>query len=227
MRKSTIDYIDTVTLFMERAIAGEPMIFFDLETTGLKRSFNRILSCSAVKYRYNAGKFEEIGKLDFFMNPGFHIPAEASEVNGITDEMVKDAPDEDDGFEEDLIGSLKIEKINLNGTVKEGSTNEILRDYIGHIEETAKYDGNVGLAAHNRGNKYSYFARINELEPGDEIVYTTKYGERKYIVDTKKEILETDWSNLEGTSDNRLTLITCIKNKVNQRLCVQAVQENI
>ena len=142
-------------------------------------------------------------------------------------EDVEQEVTEDDGVEEDLIGSLKIEKINLNGTVKEGSTNEILRDYIGHIEETAKYDGNVGLAAHNRGNKYSYFARINELEPGDEIVYTTKYGERKYIVDTKKEILETDWSNLEGTSDNRLTLITCIKNKVNQRLCVQAVQENI
>ena len=142
-------------------------------------------------------------------------------------EDVEQEVTEDDGFKEDLIGSLKIEKINLNGTVKEGSTNEILRDYIGHIEETAKYDGNVGLAAHNRGNKYSYFARINELEPGDEIVYTTKYGERKYIVDTKKEILETDWSKLEGTTDNRLTLITCIKNKVNQRLCVQAVQENI
>ena len=142
-------------------------------------------------------------------------------------EDVEQEVTEGDGSEEDLIGSLKIEKINLNGTVKEGSTNEILRDYIGHIEETAKYDGNVGLAAHNRGNKYSYFARINELEPGDEIVYTTKYGERKYIVDTKKEMLETDWSNLEGTSDNRLTLITCIKNKVNQRLCVQAVQENI
>ena len=123
-------------------------------------------------------------------------------------EDVEQEVTEDDGFEEDLIGSLKIEKINLNGTVKEGSTNEILRDYIGHIEETAKYDGNVGLAAHNRGNKYSYFARINELEPGDEIVYTTKYGERKYIVDTKKEILETDWSNLEGTSDNRLTSCT-------------------
>ena len=149
-----------------------------------------------------------------------------SEQLGNTEDVEQEVT-EDDGFEEDLIGSLKIEKINLNGTVKEGSTNEILRDYIGHIEETAKYDGNVGLAAHNRGNKYSYFARINELEPGDEIVYTTKYGERKYIVDTKKEILETDWSNLEGTSDNRLTLITCIKNKVNQRLCVQAVQETI
>lgn len=149
-----------------------------------------------------------------------------SEQLGNTEDVEQEVT-EDDGFEEDLIGSLKIEKINLNGTVKEGSTNEILRDYIGHIEETAKYDGNVGLAAHNRENKYSYFARINELEPGDEIVYTTKYGERKYIVDTKKEILETDWSKLEGTTDNRLTLITCIKNKVNQRLCVQAVQENI
>ena len=81
-------------------------------------------------------------------------------------EDVEQEVTEDDGFEEDLIGSLKIEKINLNGTVKEGSTNEILKDYIGHIEETAKYDGNVGLAAHNRGNKYSYFARINELEAG-------------------------------------------------------------
>ena len=149
-----------------------------------------------------------------------------SEQLGNTEDVEQEVT-EDDGFEEDLIGSLKIEKINLNGTVKEGSTNEILRDYIGHIEETAKYDGNVGLAAHNRGNKYSYFARINELEPGDEIVYTTKYGERKYIVDTKKEILETYWRKLEGTTDNRLTLITCIKNKVNQRLCVQAVQENI
>ena len=71
---------------------------------------------------------------------------------------------EDDGFDEDIIGSLIINKINLNGTIKEGSTSEILKDYIGHIEETAKYDGNVGLAAHNRGNQYSYFARINELE---------------------------------------------------------------
>ena len=134
---------------------------------------------------------------------------------------------EDDGFDEDIIGSLIINKINLNGTIKEGSTSEILKDYIGHIEETSKYDGNVGLAAHNRGNQYSYFARINELELGDEIIYQTKYGERKYVVDSKNEILETDWSKLEGTKENRLTLITCIKNKVNQRLCVQAIQENI
>lgn len=136
--------------------------------------------------------------------------------------------DEVDGESDDeSLGSLKIEKIGLNAPIKEGSSTEVLKLYIGHIEETAKYDGNVGLAAHNRGNEYSYFSRVNELEPGDEIIYNSKFGERRYIVDSKKEILETDWSMLNQTKDNRLTLITCIKNKVNQRLCVQAVQKGL
>ena len=43
----------------------------------------------------------------------------------------------------------------------------------------------------------------------------------------KKDILETDWSMLQETKENKLTLITCIKNRVNQRLCVQAVESDI
>lgn len=144
-----------------------------------------------------------------------------------TEENILQTDTEDDGYDEDVLGVLQIDKINLNGVVKEGSSSDILKDYIGHIEETAKYDGNIGLAAHNRGNEYSYFARINELEPGDEIIYKSRYGERKYTVNLKKEIIETDWSLLEGTKENKLTLITCIRNKTNQRLCVQAIQENI
>lgn len=136
--------------------------------------------------------------------------------------------DENESYEtDDILGELKIEKIGLNGQIKEGSSNEILKEYIGHIEETSKYDGNVGLAAHNRGNTYSYFRRINELEVGDKIIYKSRYGERVYIVNTKKEILETDWSMLEQTKENRITLITCIKNRVNQRLCVQAIEEGL
>lgn len=128
---------------------------------------------------------------------------------------------------EEIIGTLVIDKINLNGKIKQGSSTEILKDYIGHIEETSIYDGNVGLAAHNRGNYYSYFARINELEVDDEIKYITKYGERKYQVINKKEILETDWSLLESSKENKLTLITCIPNKINLRLCVQAVEKSL
>lgn len=127
--------------------------------------------------------------------------------------------------DESVLGILIIEKINLKGTVKEGSTQEVLREYIGHISETAKYDGNIGLAAHNRGNKYSYFARINELKKGDKITYKTKFYERTYVVTKKVVIYDTDWSYLQTTKDNRITMITCIKDKPNQRLCVQATEQ--
>lgn len=126
---------------------------------------------------------------------------------------------------ENVLGILTIEKINLKATVKEGSTEEILKEYIGHMPETAKYDGNIGLAAHNRANMYSYFARINELEKGDKIEYKTKFYTRTYKVIKKVVIYDTDWSYLQATKDNRITMITCIQNKPNQRLCVQAIEE--
>lgn len=133
--------------------------------------------------------------------------------------------DTEDIWDDSVLGILTIEKIGLNATVKEGTSSEILLEYIGHIEETATYDGNVGLAGHNRGCKNSYFARINELEIGDEIRYKTKFYDRTYVVDNIEVILETDWSLLESTEENKLTLITCITNKRKQRLCVQATEK--
>lgn len=132
--------------------------------------------------------------------------------------------DEEDGLEDNFLGILEIQKIGLKATIKEGSSSEILKKYIGHIEETSKYDGNVGLAAHNRGNEYSYFARLNELQEGDIVTYKTKFYERQYKVSNIQVIFETDWTKLENTEENKLTMITCISNKKNQRLCVQAVE---
>lgn len=131
---------------------------------------------------------------------------------------------EEDLLSDDILGILTIDKIGLKATVKEGSSNDVLKEYIGHIEDTATYDGNVCLAAHNRGNKYSYFARINELEIGDIITYKTNFFTRSYKVDNIKTIFETDWSMLDSGTDNKITLITCIANKKNQRLCVQATE---
>lgn len=150
-------------------------------------------------------------------------------VNAIeTDENLKQVTfnNTEDVLLDDVIGVLNIEKIGLSATIREGSNSNILNEYIGHIEETALYDGNVGLAAHNRGNKYSYFARLNEVEIGDKVVYKTRYYDKEYSVIDKKVILETDWDMLRDTQDNRLTMITCIKNKANQRLCVQALETN-
>lgn len=132
--------------------------------------------------------------------------------------------EKEEKLENDLIGILKIEKIGLKATVKEGSNSKILKDYIGHIEGTSLYDGNICLAAHNRGNKYSYFARLNELKNGDIVKYTTNFYTREYKINSIKTIFETDLTILENTNENKITVITCIKNKRNQRLCVQAVQ---
>ena len=162
----------------------------------------------------------------FYMSSEYEYDlVEIEEVQ--TDEEYRDVVYEKEEKVEDesVLGILTIEKINLKATVKEGSSQDILKEYIGHMPETSKYDGNIGLAAHNRGNEYSYFARINELERGDKIIYKTKFYERTYIVTKKVVIYDTDWSYLEATKDNRITMVTCIKDKPNQRLCVQAIEE--
>lgn len=130
----------------------------------------------------------------------------------------------EDVWDDSVLGILSIEKIGLSATVKEGTSNQTLLEYIGHIEETATYDGNIGLAGHNRGCENSYFARINELEVGDIIKYKTKFYDRTYVVDNIQVIYETDWSLLQSTDENKLTLITCIAGKKEQRLCVQATE---
>ncbi len=98
-------------------------------------------------------------------------------------------------------------------------------NYVGHFDNTKFWDGNVGLAAHNRGYPINYFENVKDLTINDEIIYKTPYGERKYEVTMYKVIEQTDWSNLQETDDNRITLITCVRNKPEKRLCVQAIEK--
>lgn len=67
---------------------------------------------------------------------------------------------------------LEIPKINLLAEISEGTDVDTLNQYIAHFEETAKENGNIGLAAHNRGYKVNYFERLKELEKGDSVFYT-------------------------------------------------------
>lgn len=120
---------------------------------------------------------------------------------------------------------LHIPKINLEASISEGTSSEILNKYIGHFEETSKSNGNIGLAAHNRGYDVNYFGRIKELEIGDEIYYIYNGKMSVYVVESKTIIQDTDWSKLENTKDNKLTLITCVENKPQYRRCIQAIEK--
>ena len=71
------------------------------------------------------------------------------------------------------------------------------------------------------------FSKIINLQKGDEIIYTTFNNYSKiYHIETITQINDDDWSYLEDTQDNRITIITCVKNQPNQRLVVQAIEES-
>ncbi len=119
---------------------------------------------------------------------------------------------------------IEIPKINLKAPIAEGTSIETMNAYVGHFEETTKDNGNIGLAAHNRGYKVNYFHDLKKLQEGDEIIYKYKGKQRKYEVKTLKIIKDTDWTLLENTEDNKITLITCVENQPEYRRCVQAVE---
>ena len=121
---------------------------------------------------------------------------------------------------------LEITCIYLKANIKEGTTKEIMDDYIGHFEETSKSTGNVGLAAHNRGYKNNYFENLKKLKEGDKIYYKYQGVTREYIVIKHSIIKDTDWTSLEKTDENRITLITCVENQSEYRRCIQG-KENI
>ena len=65
-----------------------PIIFFDLETTGLDIAKDRIVELCYIRVEPNGN--EEARSMR--INPEMHIPEVASSVHGITDDDVKDCP---------------------------------------------------------------------------------------------------------------------------------------
>lgn len=63
-------------------------VAFDTETTGLKPGVDRVVEIGAIKFDCNG----IIARMNILINPEMPIPKEATDVNHITDEMVKDKP---------------------------------------------------------------------------------------------------------------------------------------
>ncbi|MEY3590243.1 MAG: hypothetical protein RLZZ466_763 [Bacteroidota bacterium] len=66
----------------------KPLAFIDLETTGVNLGTDRIIEIAIVKVLTDGNRSVK-RKL---INPGISIPKASSDVHGITDEMVKEAP---------------------------------------------------------------------------------------------------------------------------------------
>ncbi len=117
------------------------------------------------------------------------------------------------------LGTLKIPAIGLTVKVYQGTDNSTLAKGAGHYEETSIWDGNVAIAAHNRGVT-NHFGKIHTLDSGDTITLTTRLGTRTYRVQTVRKILATELSVLDASGEDKITLTTCVMNQPAYRWCV-------
>jgi DNA polymerase-3 subunit epsilon len=67
---------------------NKPLVFFDLETTGINTATDRIVEISLLKIFPNGSEISKTMRI----NPEMPIPPKATEVHGISDDDVKDCP---------------------------------------------------------------------------------------------------------------------------------------
>lgn len=151
---------------------------------------------------------------------------EKVEINEIKESKIqpKQYKETKESIVKENIWQIEIPKINLIAPIAEGTSQEVMLEYVGHFENTEEWEGNIGLAAHNRGYPINYFSNLKDLKIGDEIIYKTKYGIKRYKITLTIIITDTDWSYLQETEENKITLITCVENQPNNRRCIQGVE---
>ena len=119
---------------------------------------------------------------------------------------------------------LIIPVIGLDGEIKNGISDEILNSWIGHFEMTGILDGNICLAAHNRGYAVNYFENIKNLKLDDEIIYYYHGIKKEYKVSKINIIKDTQVEVLDDTNENIITLITCVENEPEYRRCIVGIK---
>lgn len=105
---------------------------------------------------------------------------------------------------------IKIPKLDVDHVVVNGVEMEDLKKGPGHYPETALPGqlGNMVISGH-RTTYGAPFYRLDELDPGDEIVIWNEKGPHTYLVRESKIVQPTEIGVIAPSSDARLTLTTC------------------
>ncbi len=194
-----------------------PEIRYGLAQEFLEHSLNNPYLGSGIQYGFQPTGAASYPKVEYDTVPVSTVsdPISIRYVPTVTVEQLKQA----DGS----LGTVSISRVGLYAKVYEGATDASMAIGAGHFATSACWDGNVGLFGHNRGSS-AYFGKLKDVKLGDTVTYTTNQGTRTYEVTFIGSIDYTDHSYLNGTGDNRITLITCIANQPSLRLCVQATE---
>ena len=176
-----------------------------------------MLGSSGVYGAFIGAEFQEpVQQGNGFISDSEIIPPYVYRANAFTSAEGMELPD-------GSLGMIEIPTLKIKVKVWEGETTESMAKGLGHYSSTSAWDGNVCVCGHNRGAKCA-IGPIKDLEIGDTITYTTICGTRTYAVSYVGTISYMDWSNLQPTSDNRITITTCLAGQPEYRICVQAVE---
>lgn len=164
--------------------------------------------------------------LGFLMNFMFYKLENNQNAKLLEDENVLEVVTfKEETQDENIIGYITIESIGINkAPIAEGVEMSTLKNYVGHFPESNYLDGNVALAGHNRGFENNYFENLKDIKENDIITYQTKSETKTYKVAEIKKIQETDVAVVAPSAENKITLITCIANQPDLRLCVIGVE---
>jgi sortase A len=126
-----------------------------------------------------------------------------------------------------IVGRISIPRLNISAMVEEGVDETTLSRAVGHIPGTALpgETGNIGIAGH----RDTFFQKLKDLQPKDEIDFTTHSGRYHYIVESLTIVEPSDVSVLRSTGGKILTIVTCFPfhyiGSAPRRFIVHAVSE--
>ena len=107
----------------------------------------------------------------------------------------------------ETVGRIEIPRLRLSAVIKAGADARTLQLAVGHIPGTALpgETGNVGLAGH----RDTFFRRLRDVRPDDEIRVTTPDRVYRYRVERTDVVDPQDVWVLDPTKYEALTLVTC------------------
>lgn len=126
-----------------------------------------------------------------------------------------------------VVGRISIPRLNISAIVEEGVDEATLSRAVGHIPGTALpgETGNIGIAGH----RDTFFRKLKDLLPDDQIEFTTHSGRYRYTVESLTVVDPSDVSVLEAKGGKILTIVTCFPfhyiGNAPRRFIVHAVSE--
>ena len=154
------------------------------------------------------------------------VPVFESLSDTLLDNIYANAVD----YSPDVFGQLEIASINLSQFIVSGTDEQSLEFGPGHYMQTALpgNGGNVGIAGH-RTTFGAPFAKLDQVQIGDELILTVDSKKFHYVVDEVR-IVEAIGGEyvLYNRGDDRLTLTTCHpRYSARQRLVVTGILTRI